>query len=128
MATRGMNRKLKTRKAGAPKAPSRPKTLKKERHVLECQVTDVATRVRKLESFIAGAPRAQQESLLRRMDMVPPPDFDLSGGGEHFLEARRLSYGRQQRLHQIRRRNLALCLSLLCLAIGAALWLVRFLD
>ena len=119
-----MNQRLKPRKKEQSRPEPQPRTLQKEQRILEGQSTDVATRVRELENFIVGAPRLQQERLLQNINVVPPPDFDLTSGGEHFLETRRLSYGRQQRIQQIRHRNLALFLILLSLSIGVAIWLL----
>ncbi len=116
-----MNRRLKRPLQEPQVRVKKPRTLKGEWKNLDGRTSDIATQMRELESFIAGIPHLQQERLLNSINLVPPPDFDYAGGGEHFREARRLSYGRQQRLQQIRNRNLALFLLLLATVIAAAI-------
>ena len=118
-----MNRKLKRTRTEAQAPAPKPKTLKGECRSLEGRTSDIAIQMRELENYIAGVPRLQQECLLNNINVVPPPDFDYAGGGEHFAEARHLSYGRQHRLQQIRNRNMVLFLLLLVVVISATLWL-----
>lgn len=123
-----MNKRLKLRRK-KPEKTSRPKpaSLKQEKQWLDTESSKMAARVRELESFIVDAPRLEQEHRLRNVNIVPPPDFDFSEGGEHLAESRRMSYGRQERLQRIEHRNLVIFLALLCLAILFAIWFIQAL-